>query len=160
MRDSGVVVNPVHRFFGIGALILAPALTVAACSPDPTQPDLSTREPFARNVVAAAASGSVEQVEKLVPKIYVNVRPDAQRLVDAAQGWDAATVRLSMSKDFPELAQVEASKPGETTVIGYTISWGEGRWNLVMGESSYKPTGNAIPGTPDVGTPKVTDPNK
>ncbi|MFP3463534.1 hypothetical protein R5O87_22070 [Arthrobacter globiformis] len=149
MPDSGVVVNRVRRFFGIGALILASALVVVACSPDPTQPDLSSREPFARSVVAAAASGSVEQVEKLVPKVYVKVRPDAQRLVDSARAWDPETVQLRLSNDFPEIAQVEAIKPGRTTGIKYTISWNDGRWNLDMGVSSYRPTGNAVPGTPN-----------
>jgi hypothetical protein len=160
MYDSGVGLTRVRRCLSIGALVLLSALSVVACGADPTQPDLSTKESFARNVVAAAASGSVEQVEKLVPEVFVNVRPDAQRLINSARGWDPATVELRLSRDFPEYAQVEALKPGETTGIKYVISWSDGRWNLVIGTSSHQPTGNAVPGTPGTGTPKVIDPPK
>lgn len=79
---------------------------------------------------------------------------DARRLVDSARGWDPATVELRLGRDFPEVAQVEAMKPGGTTGVKYVISWGEGHWNLVMGTSSYRPARNAVPGTPGAGTPK------
>lgn len=84
MREfgAGLKIAP-NRFLQIAAVMLLLALSTVACTPDPTQPDMATREAFARSVVAAAASGSVEQVEKLVPEVFVNVRPDAQRLVDA-----------------------------------------------------------------------------
>jgi hypothetical protein len=160
MRDPSIGLNSVRPFFSIGAFLLVTAVSVASCGPDPTQPDLSTKESFARSVVAAAASGSVEQVEKLVPKVYVNVRPEAQRLVDSARGWEPSTVQLRLSKDFPEYAQVEAIKQGGTSGIKYVISWSDGRWNLVMGTSAYSPTGNAVPGTPGTGSPKVVDPPK
>ena len=71
----------------IAALMVLSALSVVSlvgCGQDPTQPDLATREAFAKSVVAAAASGSVERVEKLVPEVFVNVRPDAQQLVNFA----------------------------------------------------------------------------
>ena len=139
-------------------LVLLSALLVTGCVPDPTQPDLAAREPFARSVVAAAASGSVEQVEKLVPKVFVNVRPDAQRLVDTVRGWDPTTVQLRLSNDFPEVSRVEAVKPGGTEGPKFTISWVDGYWTLAMGTSSYKPTGHAVPGTPGTGTPKIIDP--
>ncbi|MFE4837578.1 hypothetical protein ACFRAU_23210 [Arthrobacter sp. NPDC056691] len=109
---------------------------------------MATREAFARSVVAAAASGSVEQVEKLVPEVFVNVRPDSQRLVDTVRGWDPERVELRFSNDFPEFATVEAAKPGLTAGAEFTISWADGHWTLVMGTSSYKPSGNAEPGTP------------
>jgi hypothetical protein len=147
------------RFVSIVPIVLLSALSLAGCLPDPTQPDLAAREPFARSVVAAAASGSVEQVEKLVPKVFVSVRPDAQRLVDSTRGWDPTTVQLRLSNnDFPEFARVEALKPGGTEGPQFTISWVDGHWTLVLGTSSYKPTGNAVPGPPGTGTPKVIDP--
>jgi hypothetical protein len=161
MREPGVgLKSGRNRFMFIATLMLLSALSMVGCGPDPTQPDLATREAFARSVVAAAASGSVEQVEKLVPKVFVDVRPDAQRLVDSTQGWDPTTVQFRFSNDFPEFARVEALKPGSTEGPKFTISWVYGHWTLVMGTSSYKPSGNAVPGTPGTGTPKVIDPPK
>lgn len=148
------------RLLFAGALLPLSALSLVACIPDPTQPDMATRDSFARSVVAAAASGSAEQVEKLVPGIFVNVRPDAQRLVDFARGQDPATVELRVRSDAPGFAQIEALNPGATAGTKFTISWVDGHWTLVLGTSSYKPTGNAIPGTPGTGTPKVIGPSR
>jgi hypothetical protein len=108
--------------------------------------------------VAAAASGSVEQVQKPVPKVFVDVRPDAQCVVYSARGWDPKTVQLRLSNDFPDFARVEALRPSGTEGTTFTISWVDRHWTLVMGILSYKPTGNAAPGTPGPGTPKVIDP--
>jgi hypothetical protein len=161
MREHGTGLGNVRkRLMCLAILVVLSALSVVSCAPDPSQPDAATREDFARSVVAAAATGSVEQVEKLVPEVFVNVRPEAERLVHSARGWDPATVELKFSRDFPEFAQVEALQPGATAGIKYEISWGAGHWNLVMGTSSYNPTGNAIPGNPGTGTPKVLDPPK
>jgi hypothetical protein len=138
----------------IAALMVLSVASLVGCGKDPTQPDLATREAFAKSVVATAASGSVERVEKLVPDVFVDVRPDAQQLVEFARGWDPATVQLRFSNDFPEIARVEALRPGATAGLKFTISWGGGHWTLVMGTSSYKPTGNAVLGTPGSWTPK------
>jgi hypothetical protein len=143
-----------HRLLFIAALMVLSLVSLVGCGQDPAQPDLATREAFAKSVVAAAASGSVERVEKLVPEVFVDVRPDAQQLVEVARGWDPATVQLRFSNDFPEIARVEALRPGGTAGLKFIISWGGGHWTLVMGTSSYVPTGNAVPGTPGSGTPK------
>jgi hypothetical protein len=162
MRTSGNGLKRVpNRFLYTAALVPLTSLSLVACVPAPTRPDAATRDTFARTVVAAAASGSVERVEMLVPKVYSNVRPDAQRLVDSTRGWDPATVELKVRSDFPELAQVQALIPGAPTGTKFTVAWGaDGHWALVLGTSSYKPTGNAAPGTPGIGTPKVIDPSR
>lgn len=158
MSKSGQAVKRVpNNFLLTAALVPLSALSLAACAPDPSQPDVATRDTFAKSVVTAAASGSVEEVEKLVPEVYVNVHPDAQLLVDSTRGWDPSTVELRVRSDFPELAQVEALRPGAPAGAKFTVAWGDGHWTLVMGTSSYKPTGNAVPGTPGTGTPKVID---
>ena len=41
--------------------VLLALLAMSGCSPDPPPPDTSGRESFARTVMSAAASGSVEQ---------------------------------------------------------------------------------------------------
>ncbi|MDQ1057681.1 hypothetical protein QFZ23_001582 [Arthrobacter globiformis] len=134
------------RFFGIMLCTLMSGLSMAGCGPDPTHPGLSSREAFARSVVAAAASGSVEQVEKMAPDGFVNVHPDAQHLVNSLRDWDIASVDLRLTNEFPEYAQVQALKETGTTGINYTISWQSGRWTLGIGTPENSPTGGAKPG--------------
>jgi hypothetical protein len=147
MHKPGVGLKCTLKSFRF-TLMFLPALSLVACGSDPTQPDLATRESFARSVLAAAASGSVEQVEKLAPDDFINIRPDAQRLVDEVRGWDPASVTLRLSNDFPEIANVQALKPGGTVPVRYGISWGDGRWTLGIGTPRHPPTGGAKPGTP------------
>lgn len=96
--------------------------------------------------MATAASGSVEQVERLAPDDFVNVRSDAQRLVDSMGAWDPASLVVMISNDFPEVAHVQALAPGGTAKVEYLISWSHERWALVIGTSSHPPTGGAKPG--------------
>jgi len=79
------------------APILLMAVFLSACGADPTQPDVSTREPFATTVLTAAASGSVEQMEKLAGEGQVDTRPQAQRLVEFAKAWKAAPGEITTS---------------------------------------------------------------
>jgi hypothetical protein len=145
--DRGVELKSALRsFFGIMLFTAMSGLSMAGCAPDPTQPDLSTREAFARSVVTAAASGSVEQVEKMAPDNSVNVRPGAQQLVNSFRGWSPASVELRLSNDFPEYAEVRALKEVGTAEIKYTISWQSGRWTLGIGTPNHPPTGGAKPG--------------
>jgi hypothetical protein len=137
-----------NRLLGVIAVALLPAASVAACGADPTQPERSTREPFARSVVAAAAAGSVEQLEKLAPDDFINVRPGAQHLVDAVRGQDPASVGLGLSNDFPETADVQVLLPGGTIAVRFGISWGYGRWTLGIGSPRNPPSGGAKPGIP------------
>lgn len=95
MRELGTGLRSLrNRLACLGVLTLLFAPSMVSCAPDPSQPDRAAREEFARSVVAAAATGSAEQVEKLVPDVFVDVRPDAERLIGSARGWDAATVEL------------------------------------------------------------------
>ncbi|RAM37219.1 hypothetical protein DBZ45_11300 [Arthrobacter globiformis] len=98
--------------------------------------------------MSAAASGSVEQVEKLASDDSVNVRPGAQKLVDSFRGWAPASVKLLLSNDFPEYVQVQALKEAGTAGIKYAISWQSGRWTLVIGTPNHPPTDGAKPGIP------------
>jgi hypothetical protein len=141
------------------ALMLMIPLLLAACAPDPVPPDLSTRESFARNVMTTAASGSVEQVEKLAGDWRIDVRPEAQRLVDFAKDWDQTTGEVKLSNDFPEVANVDATKKGSSATIRYRIVWSHERWYLVLGAPRNPPTGGAKTG-PGTGTPKVIEPSK
>ena len=61
------------------AAILLMALSLSACGHDPTQPDMATRESFATTVLTTAASGSVEQVEKLAGEGQIDTRTRAQQ---------------------------------------------------------------------------------
>jgi hypothetical protein len=134
-------------------------LILTACTPDPVPPDMSTRESFAKSVMTTAASGSVEQVEKLAGDGQINVRPDAQRLVDFADGWNADPGEVKLGNDFPEVANVDATKEDLTATIRYRIYWSHGRWELGLGDPSNPPTGGAGLG-PGSGTPKNIEPSR
>lgn len=131
------------RFLCVAALVLVPMVSLVACVADPLPPDMSAREAFARSVLAAAISGSVEEVEKLVPEDRVNVRPEAQQLVDSTRGWAPGSWQIGLSNDFPEVASVEASRKGHAATVDYMISWSNERWGLVIGTSKNRPTGGA-----------------
>jgi hypothetical protein len=133
---------------------------VASCAPEPRQPDKTTREEFAKSVMTAAASGSVEQVEKLVPDDRIDVRPGAQELVDSARGWDPASWKVGLRDYVPEYAFVTVMQEGKAATIKYEISWSNERWGLILGTSRNRPSGGAQPGTPGTGTPKVIEPTK
>lgn len=135
-----------ERFLCAAALVLVPLVSLVACVTEPLPPDMSAREAFARTVLAAALSGTVEEVEKLVPEDRVNVRPEAQQLVDSFRGWAPGSWQIGLSNDFPEVASVEASQKGQAATVDYTISWSNGRWGLVIGTSKNRPTGGAGPG--------------
>lgn len=134
-----------RRCAGIAALLLLLLPTVSACLAEPRQPDLSIREDFARSVMIAAASGSVERVEALVDPGLGNVRPEAQQLVDSARGWAPGSWQLGLSNDFPAVANVTASRDGQAPTVRYVISWSNERWTLVMGEPKNRPSGGAKP---------------
>ena len=134
-----------RRWLGVAALVILLIPAVSACLAEPRQPDLSTREEFARSVMAAAVSGSVERVEELVDPVLSNARPEAQQLVDSTRGWTPGSWQLGISNDFPEVANVTARRAGEDAAVRYTISWSEDRWTLVMGESKGRPSAAAKP---------------
>ncbi|MCX6500071.1 MAG: hypothetical protein NTU93_14930 [Arthrobacter sp.] len=130
---------------GVGAAALVLLLAASACRAEPRQPDLSTREEFARSVMAAAVSGSVERVEGLVDPVFSNARPEAEQLVDSTRGWTPGSWQLYLSNDFPEMANVTASQNGQAPTVHYAISWSHERWTLVMGEPKNPPSGSAKP---------------
>ena len=147
MREFGAEGSTAGKgFVFAAALSVFSALWMIGCAPEPPPPDLNLREPFARSVVAAATSGSVEQVERLAPDDFVNVRSEAQRLVDAMNAWDPASVDVRISNDFAEVAHVQALVPGGTAHVEYVISWSHERWALLIGTSSHLATGGAKPG--------------
>jgi hypothetical protein len=104
---SRAVQNRNHEARGLPAAlkrasaILLASLALSGCSPDPLPPDTSARESFARTVMSAAASGSVEQVETLVMEDRINVRPEAERLVQFAQGWNPGIRKNRAQQRFP-----------------------------------------------------------
>lgn len=108
-------------------------LVVSACVPDPVPPNLATRESFAKSVMLTAASGSADQLEKMVEQDQAAFTPEAQRLVDFAKGWDEAPGDIKMSNDFPEVANVDATKKNSTETIRYRIGWSRERWTLMKG---------------------------
>lgn len=134
-----------RRFLRALMLALLLSTTVSACLAEPRRPDLATREEFARSVMAAAVSGSVERVEGLVNPAFTNVGPEAQQLVDSARGWTPGSWQLGVSSDFPETANVTAWRSGQDAAVRYTISWSEDHWTLAMGESTGRPSGAAKP---------------
>lgn len=142
------------------APIVLLALFLSDCGADPMQPDMSTRESFATTVLTTAASGSVEQVEKLAGEGQIDTRPQAQRLVDFATGWDAAPGEIKISHEFPEIVDVVATKTDSSATLRYGYVWAHGRWELGLGPQRNPPTGGAVPGTPGSGTPKVIEPSK
>ncbi|WP_445153950.1 hypothetical protein ACTWLI_11335 [Arthrobacter sp. Hor0625] len=131
-----------ERFGRAAALALLLSVTVSGCLAEPRQPDLSGREDFARSVMAAATSGSVERVQALVDPVMSNPRPEAQQLVDTTRGWAPDSWQLGISNDFPEVANVTATRGG-TDTVRYLISWSEDHWTLVLGEPTYGPGGSA-----------------
>jgi len=133
---------------------------IAACAPEPRLPDMSTREDFARNVMSAAASGSVEELEKLVPTDRYDVRSGAQQLVDSARAWDPSSWHIGLSNYVPEDAIVTVTETGKAATITYEISWSNERWGLILGTSRNRPSGGATPGDIGTGTPKVIEPSK
>jgi hypothetical protein len=150
--------KPLRRFLRAMVLALLLSTTVAACLAEPRQPDLSTREEFARSVMAAAVSGSVERVESLVDPVFTNVRPEAQQLVDSARGWTPGSWQLGISNDFPAVASATASRDGTAAIVRYSISWRDERWSLVLGESKNLPGGATSPGAKAFGpgsAPKI-----
>ncbi|MET4094822.1 hypothetical protein [Arthrobacter sp. UYCu712] len=136
-----------RRLLCLAALLLVAGPSVTACGPEDVPPDMSTREAFARSVMAAATSGSVEQVESLAGVGPVNVRPQAQQLVDSTRGWAPGSWQLQLSNDFPEVANIDASRDGQPGTVRYTISWSQERWLLAIGQPRNPPTGGAGPGT-------------
>jgi hypothetical protein len=131
------------RLLCLGMLALVTAPLAVACAPADSVPDLSTRESFARSVMAAATSGSVEQVESLVSPDRINVRPEAQQLLEATRGWAPGSWELRLSNDFPEFANVEVSRKGQGSAIRYAISWTQERWALVIGQPKNPPSTGA-----------------
>lgn len=140
-----------RRWLGVAALVILLIPAVSACLAEPRPPDLSTREEFARSVMAAAASGSVERVEELVDPVFGNVRPEAQQLVDSTRGWAPGSWQLGISNDFPEIANVTVRQAGQDADVRYAISWSEDRWTLVMGESKGQPSSGASAGAKPFG---------
>lgn len=136
-----------RRLLCLAMLLLAAGPSVSACGPEDRPPDMSSREAFARSVMAAATSGSVEQVENLAGDGPVNVRPQAQQLVDSTRGWAPGSWQLQLSNDFPEVANVEASRDGQPGTARYTISWSREHWKLAIGQPRNPPTGGAGLGT-------------
>ena len=132
-----------RRFLCALVLALLLSTTVSACLAEPRQPDMSIREDFARSVITAAASGSVERVEALINPARTNVRPEAQQLVDSARGSDPGSWRLDISNDFPGTANVTARRTEQDAAVRYTISWSEDRWTLGVGESTGHSSGVA-----------------
>ena len=96
--------------------------------------------------MSAAASGSVEQVENLVMEDRINVRPEAGRLVQFAQGWNQDSGKIGLSNDFPEVADVSVWTPGHEPTRTFTITWSKERWALVMGDPAHPPAGGASGG--------------
>ncbi|WP_307035295.1 hypothetical protein [Arthrobacter sp. B3I4] len=135
--------NLLRRWVGLAALVLLLLPAVSACLAEPRQPDLSTREEFARSVMTAALSGSTESLVALVSPAAVNARPEAQQLVDSVRGWTPDSWQLGISNDFPEVANVTARHDGDSASVRYMISWSDERWTLVMGESKNRPSGGA-----------------
>lgn len=135
-----------RRFLRTAVLALLLSTSVSACLAEPRPPDMTIREDFARSVITAAASGSVERVESLVNPAFINTRPEAQQLVDATRGSAPGSWRLDLSNDFPGTANVTASRDGTAAIVRYSISWRDERWSLVLGESKNLPGGTTSPG--------------
>lgn len=144
-----------QRLLRTAVLALVTMQAAVACGTEPAPPDLSTREAFARSVMTAATSGLVEQVESLAIDDRLNVRPEAQQLVDSTRGWAPGSWQVRLSNDFPEVANVDASRNGEPPTVRYQISWSHERWGLVMGEPKNPPPGGAGLGTGSGSSPKV-----
>lgn len=145
----------VRRLLCLGALLLPVVPFATACAPEDVPPDMSTREAFARSVMTAATSGSVEKVESLVVPNRINVRPEAQQLLDATSGWTPGSWELRLSNDFPEVANVEVFRNGQVSAVRYGISWSRERWALIMGQPQNPPSGGAGLGTRSGSTPKI-----
>ena len=124
-------------------LFLIATLTLAACSPEPRAPDLTTRDDFAQKVMTTAASGSIDEVEKLVVEDRINVHPQAEQLVKFAQGWNPASAKFNISNDFPEIANVKVTKAGTKSAIGFVITWSQERWSLILGDPAHPPNDGA-----------------
>ena len=150
--------KPLRRFLRAALLALLLSTSVSACIAEPRPPDMSIREDFARSVITAAASGSVERVEALVDPVFINTRPEAQQLVDATRGSAPDSWRLDLSNDFPGIANVTASRNGTAAIVRFPISWSEERWTLVLGESKNVSGGATSPGAKAFGpdsNPKI-----
>ncbi|MFC9352828.1 hypothetical protein [Arthrobacter sp. NPDC057013] len=135
-----------HSARKYAAAILLASLALAACTPELPSPNLDTRDDFAQNVMTTAATGSVEQVEKLVMDDRVNVRPEVDKLVKFAQGWSRDSGKIDISNDFPEVADVKVSKPGLATAGSFRITWNNDHWALLMGDPATPPSGGASGG--------------
>ena len=135
--------GPRWRIAGVLALLMLVLVGAAACRAEPRQPDLSTREAFARSVMDAAVSGSAERVAVLASPAVINAGPEAQQLVDSTRGWAPGSWQLGISNDFPEVANVTARHDGDSASVRYMISWSDERWALVIGESRNRPSGGA-----------------
>lgn len=147
-----------RRRAGIVALLLLLLPSVSARVAEPRPPDMSIREDFARSVITAAVSGSVERVEALVDPVFINTRPEAQQLVDATRGSAPGSWRLDLSNDFPGIANVTASRYGTAASVRYSISWSDERWTLALGESKSQSGGATSPGAKAFGpgsNPKI-----
>ena len=132
-----------RRLLLFAGLLLVSVPSVTACVQEDIPPDMSSREAFARSVMAAATSGSVEQVESLVIHDRINVRPEAQQLLDSTRGWAPGSWELLLSNDFPKVANVQVYRNGQESGVRYGISWSGERWALIMGQPKNPPSGGA-----------------
>jgi hypothetical protein len=143
--------NRLRPSVALAALVLLLWPAISACFAEPRQPNLSTREEFARSVMAAAVSGSAESVVALVNPAFVNAGPEAQQLVASTRGWAPGSWQLGISSDSPEIANVTARRDGDSGTVRYVISWNDERWTLAMGEPKNQPSGGASAGTRLIG---------
>ena len=89
-----------HALKHTAAALLLTTLVLTSCAAEPRGPDLATRDDFAQSVMSAAASGSVDEVEKLLMDDRVNVRPQAEKLVQFSQGWSRESGTITISNNF------------------------------------------------------------
>lgn len=117
-------------------LALAIALTlivVTGCAQ--AWPSPENRKDFAKKVMSTAAAGDIEGLLKLSAPHRVDTRPDADALVNFAQGWSPDSGTLKFTEEFPEISKVTAEK-SPTESKQFTISWlTDGHWALLLGQS-------------------------
>lgn len=124
-------------------VILLTAVGYSDSRSEKEPPDLSIARPLIESYLQALARGDSDAITALIPQGYETEIAIASR-IERYGGIDPSAVRFVIEADISPkypIARIEFSRTGHQT-LQWTeqLVWSSGRWRLVLGESSERPT--------------------